>query len=339
MLKNHPHKSIVYWLFTGCVLIALMVVIGGITRLTHSGLSMTDWKLISGTIPPLNEVQWEEAFEQYKLFPEYQKVNKGMSISEFKFIFFWEYLHRLMGRIIGLVFIIPFLIFWRKKLFPKVLMSKMIFIFFLGAFQAFLGWWMVKSGLVDRPEVSHLRLAAHLISAFALIAYTFWVMLELYYQKSFPSHQKLNRWVKWILVLVVLQILYGAFVAGLKAGLLCPKFPAMCNLENLFIGNWAGNLSSKMPEHLVKLNLQNIHRILAYVVYGFIAILAIKAKGWKLSDTAKSGVNILFLLVNMQFALGVFTLIYQVPILLGVLHQFGALLLLLSLVYLLKISK
>lgn len=339
MLKNHPHKALIYWLFTGCVFIALMVVIGGITRLTNSGLSMTDWQLISGAIPPLNEVQWQETFEQYKQFPEYQKVNKGMSLSEFKVIFFWEYLHRLIGRTIGLVFIIPFLIFWRKKRFPKGVMPKMIFIFLLGAFQGFLGWWMVKSGLVDRPEVSHLRLAAHLISAFALIAYTFWVMLELYYQKPFPAHQKLNRWVKWILALVVLQILYGAFVAGLKAGLLCPTFPVMCNVENLLAGNWTGNLALGMPEHLVKLNLQNIHRLLAYVVYGVIAILAIKAKGWKFSDAAQSGVNTLFLLVNVQFALGVFTLIYQVPVLLGVLHQFGALLLLLSIVYLLKVSK
>ena len=143
---------------------------------------------------------------------------------------------------------------------------------------------MVKSGLVERPDVSHLRLAAHLISAFGLISYIFWVMLGLYFQKPFPKHKKLNRWIKWILVLVILQILYGAFVAGLKAGLLCPLFPAMCNVSNLLAGNWTGNLTLGMPEYLVKLNLQNIHRLLAYVVYGVIAILVIKSKGWKLSD-------------------------------------------------------
>lgn len=339
MLKNHPHKGIIYWLLTGCVLIALMVVIGGITRLTHSGLSMTDWKLISGAIPPLNEAEWQVTFEKYQAFPEYQKVNKGMELSEFKSIFFWEYLHRLLGRTIGLVFMIPFLIFWRRKRFPKGIMPKMVFIFLLGAFQGFLGWWMVKSGLVDRPEVSHLRLAAHLISAFALIAYTFWVLLELYYQKPLPAHQKLHRWMKWILLLVVLQIMYGAFVAGLKAGLLCPTFPAMCNVGNLLEGNWTGNLGLAMPEHLVKLNLQNLHRLLAYVVYGVIALLAFKSKIWKLSNTTQKGVNTLFLLVNIQFVLGVFTLIYQVPVILGVLHQFGALCLLLSTVYLLKVSK
>lgn len=339
MLKNHPHKGVIYWLFVGCLLISLMVVVGGITRLTHSGLSMTDWNLISGAIPPLNEAEWQNTFEQYKQFPEYQKVNKGMELSEFKAIFFWEYLHRLIGRTIGLVFIIPFLIFWRRKRFPKGVMPKMVFIFLLGAFQGFLGWWMVKSGLVDRPEVSHLRLAAHLISAFALIAYTYWVLLELYYQKPLPAHHKLNRWVRWILPLVVLQIVYGAFVAGLKAGLLCPTFPAMCNVANLLEGNWTGNLAVGMPEHLVKLNLQNLHRLLAYVVYGVIALLAIKSKSWKLSDAAQKGVNALFLLVNIQFALGVFTILYQVPVLLGVLHQFGALVLLLSIVYLMKVSK
>ena len=339
MFKDNPHKAIIIWLLTGCILTAVMVIIGGVTRLTESGLSMTDWQLISGAVPPLNEVDWQEAFDEYKQFPEYQKVNKGMSLSEFKFIFFWEYFHRVFGRLIGLVFIIPFLFFWFRKKISKKLMPKIILIFFLGCFQAFLGWWMVKSGLVDRPDVSHLRLAAHLISAFVLISYIFWVMLGLYFQKPFPAHKKLNHWIKWILVLVVLQILYGAFVAGLKAGLLCPFFPAMCNMENLLAGNWTGNLAFGMPEYLVKLNVQNIHRLLAYVVYVVIAIMAIKAKGWKLFDAAKSGVNTLFLLVNVQFALGVFTLIYQVPLLLGVLHQFGALLLLLSIVYLLKVSR
>ena len=339
MIKHHPHKAIIYWLFTGFILTAIMVVIGGVTRLTDSGLSMTDWQLISGSIPPLNEVDWLEAFDEYKQFPEFQKVNKNMSISEFKFIFFWEYFHRVFGRLIGLVFIIPFLFFWLRNKISKKLMPKIILIFILGCFQAFLGWWMVKSGLVDRPDVSHLRLAAHLISAFGLISYIFWVILGLYFQKPFSAHQKLNRWIKWILIILVLQILYGAFVAGLKAGLLCPSFPIMCDVDNLIYGNWVGNLSSGMSEQLVKLNLQNIHRILAYVLYGVIAILVIKSKRWKLSDTAKSGLNTLFLLVNFQFVLGVFTLIYQVPLLLGVLHQFGALLLLLSIVYLLKVTK
>ena len=164
-------------------------------------------------------------------------------------------------------------------------------------------------------------------------------MLGLYYQEPFPAHKKLNRWIKWILVIVVLQIVYGAFVAGLRAGLLCPFFPTMCNMDNLLLGNWTGNLALGMPEYLVKLNLQNIHRLLAYVVYAVIAVLAMKAKGWKLSGKAKMGINTLFLLVNIQFVLGVFTLIYQVPLLLGVLHQFVALLLLLSIVYLLRVTK
>ena len=137
MIKDNPHKAIIYWLFTGCILTALMVIIGGVTRLTESGLSMTDWQLISGAIPPLNEVDWQEAFDEYKQFPEYQKVNKGMSLSEFKFIFFWEYFHRVFGRLIGLVFIIPFLFFWLRKKISKNLMPKIILIFFLDVFKLF----------------------------------------------------------------------------------------------------------------------------------------------------------------------------------------------------------
>ena len=339
MLKTHPHKHVIYWLLSGCLLISMMVIIGGVTRLTNSGLSMTDWSLISEVIPPLNEAEWTDAFEEYKKFPEYQKINKGMELSEFKKIFFWEYFHRLFGRVIGLVFIIPCLFFWIKNLFPQGFKPKMVLIFFLGGFQGFLGWWMVKSGLIDRPEVSHLRLAAHLISAFALISYTFWVMLELYFEKPLSAHPRLNKWIIWFLPLLVIQIIYGGFVAGLKAGLLCPSFPSMCNVGHLLQGNWLGNVQSGMPEHLVKLNLQNIHRLLAYGVYFMAALLAYKSRSWKLSGLTQSGVNTLFLLVNLQFLLGVFTLLYEVPIALGVLHQFGALLVLLSSVFLLKVSK
>ena len=165
---------------------------------------------------------------------------------------------------------------------------------------------MVKSGLIDRPEVSHLRLAAHLISAFALISYTFWVMLELYFEKPLSAHPRLNKWIIWFLPLLVIQIIYGGFVAGLSR-LLCPSFPSMCNVGHLLQGNWLGNVQSGMPEHLVKLNLQNIHRLLAYGVYFIAALLAYKSRSWKLSGLAQSGVNTLFLLVNLQFLLGIFT--------------------------------
>ena len=155
-----------------------MLIIGGVTRLTRSGLSMVEWKLIGGTIPPLNETVWQETFTKYQQFPEYQKINKGMTLSEFKTIFFWEYLHRLLGRIIGLVFIIPFLLFWKRKWLDKKLKKQLIVLLLLGGLQGFLGWFMVQSGLVDVPAVSHFRLAIHLVTAFALIVYIYWIICK-----------------------------------------------------------------------------------------------------------------------------------------------------------------
>ena len=154
-------KYTTIWLYSGLILVALMVIIGGITRLTQSGLSMVDWNLISGTIPPLNDVEWQETFAKYQQFPEYQKVNNGMKLAEFKMIFFWEYLHRLLGRVIGLVFIFPFVFFLLKKWFNAKQKKQLYILLLLGGFQGFLGWFMVKSGLVDQPDVSHYRLAAH----------------------------------------------------------------------------------------------------------------------------------------------------------------------------------
>ena len=166
-------KGLVRWLMLGCVLIAAMVVIGGITRLTHSGLSMVEWKLIMGSVPPLNEAEWQDTFEKYKQFPEYKIMHNHFTLEDFKSIFMWEYLHRLLGRLIGLVFIFPFIYFLVKKRISKELLPKLILILIWGGFQGFLGWFMVKSGLVDNPNVSHFRLAIHLITAFGLCCYIF----------------------------------------------------------------------------------------------------------------------------------------------------------------------
>ena len=165
------NKAVIYWLLTGCILIFIMVVVGGITRLTHSGLSISNYKLISGTIPPMNEVEWNEAFELYKQYPEYQKLHNHFGLEEFKDIYFWEWIHRVIGRFIGLVFVIPFVYFLIKKRLSKSTIKKSIILLILGGFQGFLGWYMVKSGLVDQPNVSHYRLAAHLTTAFLTFAY------------------------------------------------------------------------------------------------------------------------------------------------------------------------
>ena len=168
------NKKVIYWLLTGCVLIFIMVIVGGITRLTHSGLSISNYKLISGTIPPTNAMQWNEAFDLYKQYPEYQKLNYNMTLDEFKDIYFWEWIHRVIGRVIGLVFLLPFLYFLATKQLTKATIKKCVILLFMGSFQGFLGWYMVKSGLVDRPDVSHYRLAMHLTTAFLTFAYTFW---------------------------------------------------------------------------------------------------------------------------------------------------------------------
>ena len=217
-MKKDNNKVII-WLLTGCFLIFIMVVIGGITRLTHSGLSISNYKLISGTIPPLNETEWQTAFDLYKQYPEYQKLNNQFSLQDFKDIYFWEWLHRFIGRMLGLVFFVPFLYFLIKKQLTKSTIKKSIVLLLLGAFQGFLGWYMVKSGLVDNPDVSHYRLAAHLTTAFITFAYTFWVALDIMFPNRKQINKRFRNLVRVGLVILFVQIIYGAFVAGLDAGL------------------------------------------------------------------------------------------------------------------------
>ncbi|MEE2700195.1 MAG: COX15/CtaA family protein [Bacteroidota bacterium] len=320
---NSNQKNIIsVWLYSGLVLIIFMVVIGGITRLTNSGLSMVEWNLISGTIPPMNEVQWQEVFLKYQQFPEYQKINKGMSLSEFKAIFFWEYLHRVLGRLIGLVFIIPFILFWRKGWLNKKLKKQLVVLFFLGALQGFLGWFMVKSGLVDVPTVSHFRLALHLISAFVLIAYNYWLIMEVGEKKSYTNLQ-INALSKCFLFLLTIQIIYGAFTAGLKAGYLLPVGKGV--LQSLF-GYYTPEVLQNLDLINNPYNIQFLHRIFAWGVFCFAIYLWQKAKG---SELEKASL-LLVSLVCLQIILGVITLVFSVPIFFAVVHQFVGVLLLLA---------
>jgi cytochrome c oxidase assembly protein subunit 15 len=331
MLKQD--KPIVIWLLSGCFLIFLMVVIGGITRLTHSGLSITEWNLLMGTIPPLNDAQWQDAFEQYKQFPEYKIVNHHFTLQEFKQIFFWEYLHRLIGRIIGLVFIIPFIYFLIKKKLTPSLIKKSLFLFFLGALQGFFGWFMVKSGLQDRPDVSHYRLALHLITAFITYSFTFWFALELMLPKIGNPVKKLHRFALFILIITIIQIIYGAFVAGLDAGLIYNTFPKMNNqwiADNVFaFSPWWKNLI----EH--KDGVQFVHRYMAYFVFISIIIFYFYSYKFKPNVIQTKGIIAMTIAVIIQFLLGVFTLLYHVPIVLGALHQIGAFFLLTTILFVL----
>ncbi|MEM9025267.1 MAG: COX15/CtaA family protein, partial [Bacteroidota bacterium] len=206
-----------------------MVVVGGITRLTHSGLSMVEWHLFMGSVPPLNETAWQEVFDKYQQFPEFQQLNDQFTLADFKSIFWWEYIHRLLGRMVGVVFLVPFLIFLVRKKLDRPMIVKLSIMFGMGAFQAFLGWFMVKSGLVKEPRVSHFRLAAHLITAFLTCTYIFWVALgEVYKLRPVRNDSSsLRKPAKVLFALLIIQIVWGAFVAGMRAGLVHNTFPMM----------------------------------------------------------------------------------------------------------------
>lgn len=330
---NKDNKKVVYWLLTGCILIFIMVVIGGITRLTHSGLSISNYKLISGTIPPLNDLEWQEAFDLYKQYPEYQKLNNNFSLQDFKDIYFWEWLHRVIGRLIGIVFFIPFLYFLIAKKLSKPTIKKSIVLLLLGGFQGFLGWYMVKSGLVDNPDVSHYRLAAHLTTAFLTFAYTFWVALDIIFPNKKQVNKGFRNLIRGSLALLLIQIVYGAFVAGLDAGFIHNHWPMMS--EQKFMHQTVYIEQSPLYKNFIegKSGVQFIHRILAYLVVISVFVIWYKAKKKDLSKHQLIGVNLLLILVGVQFLLGVFTLLLQVPIWLGVAHQIGAFLLLSALIF------
>lgn len=322
------NKSVIYWLFTGCILIFIMVLVGGITRLTHSGLSISNYKLISGTLPPLNAEEWQEAFNLYKQYPEYQKLNSHFTLEDFKSIFFWEWLHRVIGRFIGLVFILPFIYFLIQKKLNKTTLKKCFILLGLGAFQGFLGWYMVKSGLINRPDVSHFRLAAHLTTAFVTCAYSFWVALDLIYPEQKPAIPRLKKILQIALFLLITQIVWGAFVAGLDAGFIHNHWPLMSDgkliHETVYIEQTS--LFKNFTEG--KSGVQFIHRYLAYIVVAIIIYIGYTSKKIETTLEQKKGIKLLIGLVILQFTLGVFTLVFAVPLWLGIAHQIVAFLLL-----------
>jgi cytochrome c oxidase assembly protein subunit 15 len=327
------NKKVIYWLLTGCTLIFIMVIVGGITRLTHSGLSISNYKLISGTIPPTNAMQWNEAFDLYKQYPEYQKLNYNMTIDEFKDIYFWEWIHRVIGRFIGLVFVIPFVYFLLRKQLKKSTIKKCLILLAMGGFQGFLGWFMVKSGLVDKPDVSHYRLAMHLTTAFLTFAYTFWVALDL----IFPSKKQVNtsfrNLIRVGLVILVVQIIWGAFVAGLDAGWIHNHWPLMNDGE--LIHQSVTTEQEPLWRNFIegKSGVQFVHRYLAYIVVGIIGFIWFKARKNKTTMLQQKGINLLLILVGVQFVLGVLTLVLFVPVWLGVLHQVTAFFLLATMTF------
>ncbi|MBP7808697.1 MAG: COX15/CtaA family protein [Bacteroidia bacterium] len=332
----NSNKAIIRWLLTGCVLVYIMVVVGCLTRLTHSGLSITDWNFM-GSMPPLSQDDWFERFQKYQTSPEFIYKNSSMSMEEFKSIFWWEYIHRSIGNTMMGVFLIGFIWFLIKKKFDKPMLWKAIFLFVLGGFQGLIGWWMVKSGLVKNPNVSHYRLAIHLMSAFSVFAFTFWFALQLIYPKeNVVEHEgkKLRNATLILFAVLILQIIYGAFVAGLKAGLFYPTWPKMgaewfpedtIMIEDSFIKNFLE----------VGAGVQFMHRTIAFLVVACVAWLWNKSSKLNLTKQQNLGINLLIFGVTIQFMLGIFTLLYQVPVALGALHQTGAFFLFATCIYLL----
>lgn len=325
-------RIIWYWLMTGAILVFIMVAIGGITRLTHSGLSMVDWNLVMGAFPPTTESAWLEAFEGYKNSPEFKEINSDYTLSDFKSIYWWEYIHRVFGRLIGVVFLIPFIYFLAKKWLSPSMIKKLLIVFALGSIQAFLGWYMVKSGLVNVPRVSHYRLAAHLSTAFLTCMFIWWVAMGLRQRMYSPlPFTGLRKWAVLAFVLTFVQVVFGAFVAGLKSGWVHNTYPlmdgqlvseAVFTMEPFYLNFFEG-----------KSGVQFAHRMLAILVFSTILLTYVKAIRSPLLAFQAIGFRLMLILVIVQFLLGVFTLLYQVPLVLGILHQLGALLLLGAILY------
>lgn len=322
-------KPIAVWLLTCCALVFAMVVVGGVTRLTESGLSIVEWQPIVGTMPPLGQKDWDELFEKYHQTPQYKKVNAGMSLDEFKGIFWWEYFHRLLGRVIGLAFFIPFLYFLVKKAIDRPLGLKLTGIFLLGGLQGAMGWYMVKSGLVDNPHVSQYRLTAHLGLAFLIYATMFWVALELL-SPTDPSHgnirlRALRHFSVRITALIFIMILSGGFVAGIRAGLAYNTFPLMNGHfippEIFMLEPWYRNFFDNMA------TVQFDHRMIAWALAILIPVFWYKSRSLPLSGSARLACSLLLIMLVIQISLGISTLLLVVPLPLAAAHQAGALLL------------
>ena len=319
-------RSIAAWLFACCLLIFAMVVLGGVTRLTRSGLSIVEWDPIMGAIPPLSQTQWQETFDKYKLTPEYRKVNYGMSLPEFKGIFYVEWAHRLLGRLIGVVFLVPFLYFLARRRITRALVPKLIAMLVLGGLQGALGWYMVKSGLVDIPRVSPYRLTAHLALAVIIYAYIFWTALGLLRARQLlPPPAGLRRFGAAVTALIFVMILSGGFVAGTRAGFVFNSFPLM-NGRFFPEGMYALQpLWVNLFENIA--TVQFNHRALAYLMGIVIPAFWWNAMQYALPAGTRRAVHLLLGWLAVQVALGIMTLLYVVPVPLAAAHQAGALVL------------
>ncbi len=311
MSSKTKRGPLVLWLLATALLIWAMIMLGGVTRLTQSGLSIVEWKPITGVIPPLSDTDWQTAFQSYKQFPEYQMVNQDMTLKEFKFIYLMEYTHRLLGRLLGLVFFIPLVIFWWRQWLPESMKKQSLVILGLCCLQGAVGWYMVKSGLVNVPTVSHYRLALHSELAFCMLGLTVWVLLD-YMKGQRNQRHKIPKVFLLVFALQLLTMIYGAFVAGLKAGVLYNTFPLM---EGQWLpAEWAFHKPLWLNFFENPVTVQWMHRVLAFLSLGLVWVGYFNYKDSHL-------VLIWALSVTMQVVLGALTIVFDVPVSLGALHQ------------------
>jgi cytochrome c oxidase assembly protein subunit 15 len=320
-------RPIAYWLFACCAMVFATLIVGGVTRLTHSGLSIVEWQPLVGTIPPLSQGDWLDLFAKYQLTPEFQQVNLAMTLDEFKFIFWWEWVHRLLGRTIGLVFFLPFLWFLLRGQLDRALWPKLFSFFVLGGLQGAMGWYMVKSGLVDDPRVSQYRLTAHLGLAFLIFGLMLWTALDLLRARvprpSSPAG--LRRFAAALAGLVFFMVLTGGLVAGIHAGLAYNSFPLMNGdfmpEQMWLIEPWWLNLFSNIG------TVQFDHRLVAWALIFLIPILWWRGRGSNLPPRARLALDVFLGWLAVQVALGISTLLLVVPVALAAAHQAGAMVL------------
>jgi len=328
-MDQSSRTPIAIWLLACCALVFIMVVVGGVTRLTHSGLSMVEWKPLVGTIPPLSQKDWEEVFLKYQATPEYLHVNKGMALDEFKGIFWWEYFHRLLGRAIGVAFFLPLLFFLVRGKIGGPLALKLAGIFILGGLQGAMGWYMVKSGLVDDPRVSQYRLTAHLGLALAIYAAMLWTALDLLKPAraaATESRRRLGRYALALAALIFLMSLSGGFVAGIRAGFAYNTFPLMNGHfvppEILMLEPWWLNPFNNMA------TVQFNHRMIAWLLMLLVPAFWLTAQRVPLPPRVRLATHLFLGMLAIQVMLGISTLLLAVPVPLAAAHQAGAVLLL-----------
>lgn len=329
----NTNTRILIWISTLTVMVLLIIIIGGITRLTDSGLSMVDWRPLMGTIPPLSSQAWIEIFNNYKLTPEFKIVNTKITLDEFKAIFWWEWFHRFFARLIGVVFILPFIYFSLKKKLSKNLLIILVIILIFGFFQAFIGWWMVKSGLIDNPYVSAYRLTFHLTNALIIFTILFWLSLSLYFgrEKNYNRPKSIKLLFHISLILVFITIISGSFMAGTDAGKSFNTFPLM-NKQLFPEGYYLNEYGWKNSfENTIAINFN--HRWLAMFSYLFISSIFVYLLIYKKNKYNIFSLALVLITLLLQLCSGILTLINGVPLNYASLHQTNAVLLMASLLF------